>query len=43
MDRLSARADTLPEDEDRFVGEMVRAADLGKVRLDQYGLAAAAG
>jgi methanol--5-hydroxybenzimidazolylcobamide Co-methyltransferase len=43
LDRLSAEAETLPEDEDRFVGEMVRAADLGKVRLDQYGLAAAAG
>jgi methanol--5-hydroxybenzimidazolylcobamide Co-methyltransferase len=38
LDRLSAQAEDLPEDEGRFIEEMVAGADRDKVRFDQYGL-----
>jgi len=38
LDRLSAQAEDLPEDEERFIGEMVAGADRDKVRFDQYGI-----
>jgi methanol--5-hydroxybenzimidazolylcobamide Co-methyltransferase len=40
LDRLSAQAEDLPEDEERFIGEMVAGADRDKVRFDQYGMPA---
>jgi hypothetical protein len=36
--RLSRQAEELPEDEGRFIDEMVAGADRHKVRLDQYGI-----
>ena len=38
LGRLSRQAEQLPEDEERFIAEMVAGADRQKVRLDQYGL-----
>jgi methanol--5-hydroxybenzimidazolylcobamide Co-methyltransferase len=38
LGRLSRQAEQLPEDEGRFIEEMVAGADRQKVRLDQYGL-----
>ena len=37
LSRLSRQAEDLPEDEGRFIEEMVAGADHHKVRLDQYG------
>ena len=39
LDRLSAAADELPEDEDRFLQQTLAGIDRNKVRLDQYELA----
>jgi methanol--5-hydroxybenzimidazolylcobamide Co-methyltransferase len=38
LGRLSRQAEALPEDEGRFIEEMVAGADRQKVRLDQYGI-----
>jgi len=38
LDRLSAQADGLPDDEDRFIAQVLPEVDTGKVRLEQYGL-----
>ncbi len=38
LGRLSHQAEALPEDEGRFIEEMVAGADRQKVRLDQYGI-----
>ena len=38
LGRLSAQAEDLPEDEGRFIEEMVAGADRDKVRFDQYGI-----
>ncbi len=40
LDRLSAQADTLPEDEGAFVARMAGRVSADRVRLDQYGIAA---
>lgn len=39
LDRLSAQADELPEDETTFVEQVTKEVDSNKVRLDQYDLA----
>ena len=38
LSRLSRQAEDLPEDEGRFIEEMVAGVDRSKVRLDQYGI-----
>jgi methanol--5-hydroxybenzimidazolylcobamide Co-methyltransferase len=38
LNRLSKQAEQLPEDEGRFIEEMVAGVDRQKVRLDQYGI-----
>ncbi len=40
LDKLSAQADELPEDEEEFVETMVRQIDCTKVRLEEYGVPA---
>ncbi len=40
LDRLSAAADELPEDEEALIEQVVPGLDPGKIRLDQYELAA---
>jgi methanol--5-hydroxybenzimidazolylcobamide Co-methyltransferase len=40
LDRLSAAADELPEDEEKFLEAMLATVDHGKVRLDDYDLGA---
>ena len=39
LDRLSNKADELPEDEDEFIRAVLPRVDLGKVRLSEYELA----
>jgi methanol---5-hydroxybenzimidazolylcobamide Co-methyltransferase len=36
LDKLSQQAETLPEDEEKFVSEMVTKVDSGKVLLEEY-------
>jgi methanol--5-hydroxybenzimidazolylcobamide Co-methyltransferase len=36
LNKLSKQADTLPEDEEAFIDEMLAVVDVEKVRLDQY-------
>lgn len=38
LDKLSAQADTLPEDENEFIASMLPGLDAGKVRVDEYAL-----
>jgi methanol--5-hydroxybenzimidazolylcobamide Co-methyltransferase len=38
LDRLSQAADSLPEDEGEFIAQMLPQLDLGKVRLEEYGI-----
>jgi methanol--5-hydroxybenzimidazolylcobamide Co-methyltransferase len=40
LDRLSAQADELPEDEDELINQVVPYLDPHKIRLDQYAFAA---
>jgi methanol--5-hydroxybenzimidazolylcobamide Co-methyltransferase len=39
LDRLSAQADDLPDDEDVFIDQVIEQADMDKVCLEEYGLA----
>ena len=38
LDKLSNQADTLPDDEDKFIASMVAEVDRSKVQLGEYGL-----
>ena len=38
LDRLSTQADELPDNEDKFIAEMVAKVDRNKIRLEEYGL-----
>lgn len=38
LDKLSAQADTLPEDEDEFISGIIPEIDSTQVRLEEYGI-----